>query len=67
MALTAEHTVFFGGAGVSTDSGLTDFRSRGKGLHYQENPYGYPTERILSHKFYTEHPEGFFTFTVPDC
>ena len=60
--LQADHTVFFGGAGVSTDSGLADFRSRDRGLYHQDNPYGVPTERILSHGFYKEHPAEFFTF-----
>lgn len=60
--MRAEHTVFFGGAGVSTDSGLADFRSRDRGLYHQGNPYGIPTERILSHGFYREHPAEFFEF-----
>lgn len=59
---TAEHTVFFGGAGVSTDSGLADFRSKNQGLYHQGNPYGIPTERILSRSFYREHPAEFFHF-----
>ena len=51
--------VFFGGAGVSTESGIPDFRSTG-GLYNQE--YAYPPETILSHSFYEANPEEFFRF-----
>ena len=51
--------VFFGGAGVSTESGIPDFRSTG-GLYNQE--YAYPPETILSHSFYEADPEEFFRF-----
>ena len=51
--------VFFGGAGVSTESGIPDFRSTG-GLYNQE--YDYPPETILSHSFYEANPEEFFRF-----
>ena len=51
--------VFFGGAGVSTESGLPDFRSK-DGLYNQK--YDYPPEVILSHDFYESHPEEFFRF-----
>ena len=51
--------VFFGGAGVSTESGIPDFRSTG-GLYNQE--YDYPPETILSHSFYEADPEEFFRF-----
>ena len=50
---------FFGGAGVSTESGIPDFRSTG-GLYRQE--WKYPPETILSHSFYKSNPEEFFRF-----
>jgi len=50
---------FFGGAGVSTESGIPDFRSTG-GLYHQE--WKYPPEVILSHSFYKSNPEEFFRF-----
>ena len=51
--------VFFGGAGVSTESGIPDFRSV-DGLYHQK--YDYPPETILSHTFFMNHPEEFFRF-----
>ena len=51
--------VFFGGAGVSTESGIPDFRSV-DGLYNQE--YDYPPETILSHSFYERNPEEFYRF-----
>ena len=51
--------VFFGGAGVSTESGIPDFRSV-DGLYHQK--YAYPPETILSHTFWEEHPEEFYRF-----
>lgn len=54
-----DNIVFFGGAGVSTESGIPDFRSAG-GL-YRE-PSGIPPETILSHSFYRSNPEAFFRF-----
>ncbi|EOS67596.1 NAD-dependent protein deacylase [Oscillibacter sp. 1-3] len=55
----ARSIVFFGGAGVSTESGIPDFRSTG-GLYHQE--WAYPPEVILSHSFYKSNPEEFFRF-----
>ena len=55
----SERIVFFGGAGVSTESGIPDFRSTG-GLYHQE--WKYPPEVILSHTFYESNPEEFFRF-----
>ncbi len=51
--------VFFGGAGVSTESGIPDFRSV-DGLYNQQ--YKYPPETILSHSFFVRHTEEFFRF-----
>ena len=51
--------VFFGGAGVSTESGIPDFRSV-DGLYRQK--FDYPPEEILSRSFYEENPEYFFRF-----
>jgi len=55
----SDNIVFFGGAGVSTESGIPDFRST-DGLYHQQ--YDYPPETILSHSFYTANPEEFFRF-----
>ena len=55
----SSRVVFFGGAGVSTESGIPDFRSTG-GLYHQE--WKYPPETILSHTFYKSNPEEFFRF-----
>ena len=55
----AKAIAFFGGAGVSTESGIPDFRSTG-GLYHQE--WRYPPETILSHTFYKSNPEEFFRF-----
>ena len=54
-----DNIVFFGGAGVSTESGIPDFRSV-DGLYHQK--YQYPPETILSHSFYRDKPEEFFSF-----
>ena len=56
---TSNHIVFFGGAGVSTESGIPDFRSA-DGLYYQK--YDYPPETILSHTFFMEYTKEFFKF-----
>lgn len=53
--------VFFGGAGVSTESGIPDFRSP-DGLYAQKYPY--PPERMISHSFFSEHPGAFYDFYV---
>ena len=51
--------VFFGGAGVSTESGIPDFRSQ-DGLYNQK--YDYPPEQIISHTFFVKKPEEFYRF-----
>ena len=55
----SKHIVFFGGAGVSTESGIPDFRGT-DGLYRQK--FEYPPERIISHSFYLEKPDYFFRF-----
>lgn len=59
MVDESEKIVFFGGAGVSTESGVPDFRST-NGLYHQH--YKYPPETILSHTFYEQNREEFFRF-----
>ncbi len=54
-----DNIVFFGGAGVSTESDIPDFRSV-DGLYHQQ--YDYPPETILSHTFYVRNPEEFYRF-----
>lgn len=54
-----KRVVFFGGAGVSTASGIPDFRSE-DGLYHQK--FKYPPEEMLSHEFYLTHTEEFFDF-----
>lgn len=55
----AQRIVFFGGAGVSTESGIPDFRST-DGLYHMQ--YNDPPETILSHTYFKHYPEKFFTF-----
>ena len=59
MVQESDNIVFFGGAGVSTESGIPDFRSV-DGLYNQK--YDYPPETILSHTFYMRHTEEFYRF-----
>lgn len=58
-ACESERIVFFGGAGVSTESGIADFRGV-DGLYRQK--YAWPPETILSHEFFLHRPEEFFRF-----
>lgn len=55
----SRNIVFFGGAGVSTESGIPDFRSK-DGLYNQK--YKYPPEQIISHSFFVHNPEEFYIF-----
>lgn len=55
----ARNIVFFGGAGVSTESGIPDFRSQ-DGLYHSQ--YKYPPETIVSHSFLMSHPDEFYRF-----
>ncbi len=55
----SDNIVFFGGAGVSTESGIPDFRSA-NGLYRQQ--YHYSPEEVVSHSFFMEHPADFYDF-----
>ena len=57
----SENIVFFGGAGVSTESDIPDFRSS-TGLYKTKNNFEYPPETMLSHSFFVKHPEEFYEF-----
>ena len=57
----SENIVFFGGAGVSTESNIPDFRSQ-SGLFETLDKHAYPPETILSHRFFMKHPESFYAF-----
>lgn len=59
MVGESDNIVFFGGAGVSTESGIPDFRST-DGLYHQQ--YDYPPETILSHTFFMRNTEEFYRF-----
>lgn len=59
MVKESDNSVFFGGAGVSTESGIPDFRSV-DGLYHQQ--YDYPPETILSNSFYRKKTEEFYKF-----
>ena len=55
----SERIVFFGGAGVSTESGIPDFRSA-DGIYHQQ--YKYAPEQVVSHSFFVRHTEAFYDF-----
>lgn len=57
----SRNAVFFGGAGVSTESGIPDFRSE-NGIYRARNQYGADPEEILSHHFFLERPEVFYAY-----
>lgn len=58
---SSNNTVFFGGAGVSTECGIPDFRSS-DGLYNKKNNFHYNPEEILSHSFFKKHPDIFYKF-----
>ncbi|MDR1794154.1 MAG: NAD-dependent protein deacylase [Erysipelotrichaceae bacterium] len=58
---THKRLVFFGGAGVSTESGIPDFRGEA-GLYKAKKEYGYPPEELISHTFFIERPALFFRY-----
>ena len=58
---SSTNIVFFGGAGVSTESGVPDFRSE-SGLYSASQVYGYPPEQLLSRSFFDRKPELFFQY-----
>ncbi|MDO4582357.1 MAG: NAD-dependent protein deacylase [Bacillota bacterium] len=57
----SDNIVFFGGAGVSTESNIPDFRSE-QGLYNATSKYGYAPETMLSHSFFLDHPKEFFEY-----
>lgn len=57
----SKNIVFFGGAGISTESGIPDFRSE-TGLYKTDSGLGYPPEVMLSHTFFTGHTKDFYKF-----
>lgn len=61
MIDSSQNIVFFGGAGVSTESGIPDFRGA-DGIYHQETKHKVSPEEILSHTFYIKYPEAFYDF-----
>ena len=61
MIEASDNIVFFGGAGVSTESGIPDFRSE-TGIYNTVHKYGCSPEQILSHTFFMRKPEIFYDF-----
>jgi NAD-dependent deacetylase len=61
MIKSSNNIVFFGGAGVSTESSIPDFRSEA-GLYKTKNNFSYDPEVMLSHSFFINHTEDFFDF-----
>lgn len=58
---SSDNIVFFGGAGVSTESGIPDFRSQ-NGIYKSLKKYGDTPENLVSHSYYLEHTEEFFNY-----
>lgn len=61
LIAASDNIVFFGGAGVSTESNIPDFRSE-NGLYNAISNYGYPPETMLSHSFFLNHTEEFYRY-----
>lgn len=61
MIEESESIVFFGGAGVSTESGIPDFRSA-DGIYHQK--YRFSPEQVVSHTFFMRYPEAFYEFYI---
>ncbi|MBB5263895.1 NAD-dependent deacetylase [Catenibacillus scindens] len=61
MMKASRSIVFFGGAGVSTESNIPDFRSE-QGIYNTKKNYGYPPEEMLSHTFFMRNTEKFYEF-----
>ena len=61
LLISSKSAVFFGGAGVSTESGIPDFRSE-NGINKAKQTYGYRPEVLLSRSFFDVHPEVFFRY-----
>jgi len=61
LLLASDNIVFFGGAGVSTESGIPDFRGE-QGIYRTKSHYGYSPEEIISHRFFMRNPEVFYDF-----
>jgi len=61
ILLASDNIVFFGGAGVSTESGIPDFRGE-QGIFRTKSRYGYLPEEIISHSFFMKNPEVFYDF-----
>jgi len=61
MIIQSTNIVFFGGAGVSTESNIPDFRSE-KGIYQTKTKYGHSPEVMLSHSFFMKHTEEFYEF-----
>ena len=57
----SDNIVFLGGAGVSTESNIPDFRSE-KGLYNAVNKYGYPPETLISHTFFMRNTDKFYEY-----
>lgn len=57
----AKRIVFFGGAGVSTESSIPDFRGK-DGLYKARNEFGFSPETLLSHEFFVRHPDVFYKY-----
>ena len=57
----SQHLVFFGGAGVSTESGIPDFRSA-QGIYSQDLGRNFSAEQLISHSMYRKYPQLFYDF-----